>query len=357
MQKKLSQLTGFGHRATTEFMRVLYINSPECDYMQDLLYSGLVKVCGAQNVYDYPFNRRYHYVKRKYPRNLGFNFNFYFLARPFRPFKIDCFDLVIVGSCKHLAMQAYVDLLPQIPSSVPVVLIEGGDHPDIGGDLVHNKSQWTVERVEKMRPFDLIFKREFFLHKNYCDKIIPLPFCANMDRIPSVSQVTKKYDVSFWAVESHPIRTQALSLLQDRFDCRENGTVLNQRFHYYKRKGNFYLEELHRCKIVLNLRGNGWDTMRYWEVPAMKTLMVTQKPGIYIPNDFVTGKHVIHCQENLSDLIELCQYYLDNEQQREKIAVAGYQHLLDFHTDIVRAQTVIETVGSRFKISAKSGEL
>jgi hypothetical protein len=330
-------------------MKILFINSPECDYMQDLLYSGLVKLFGSENVYDYPFNRRYHWVNRKYPRNLGFNPDISFLKRPFQTVN-QKFDLVVVGSCKPLCFERYTDVIHQIPASVPVVFADGGDQPKIGGDLIYYKSPYQLSVTEKIRPFDLIFKREFFADENYEDRIIPLPFCMNMDRTPSAKIDNKKYQLSFWAVESHPIRVKALELIQDKFDCRENGTTRKQEFHKYKRKGKFYLEELSRCKVVLNFRGGGWDTMRYWETPAMQTFMISQKPGIMIPNDFVNGKHVVHCKDDLSDLVDLCEYYLKNEMERETIAKASHQHLLKYHTDIARAQSVIDSVKSRLKI-------
>jgi hypothetical protein len=324
-------------------MKVLYINSPEADYMQDLLYSGLVKVCGAEQVYDFPMNFRYHFVNKKYPRNLGLNRRWQSLKRWIQPLRND-WDLVVVGSCKNKTLESYHSILPLLPQNTPVVLIDGGDQTDVGGDLVYYKSPHILPNIEQKRRFNLIFKREFLPEYTKDSRLVPLPFCMNLDRIPKQLPTDKKYDVSFWAVESHPIRTKALQLLETEFDCAQNGTVRNQQFHHYKRKGSFYLEELARCKIVLNLRGGGWDTMRYWEVPAVGSLMITQKPGIQIPNDFVHGQHVIHCKDDLSDLVDLCRYYLKNETERETIALAGQSHLKQFHTDIERAQTVLKHV-------------
>ncbi len=324
-------------------MKILYVNSPEWDYMQDLLYSGFVKVCGAENVYDFPMHKRYHWIDKKYPKNLGLNRGWHSLQRLFSPFPKDI-DAVVVGSSKHHALKNYMSLLAKIPKSVPVVLIDGGDQPAIGGDLIYYKSPYVLENVEKVRPFDFIFKREFLPEYLKNPRIIPLPFCMNMDRIPKPLPSQKKYDVSFWAVESDPIRTKALTLLENQFDCRQNGTTRNQKFHLYKRKGRFYLEELARCKIVLHFRGGGWDTMRYWEVPAVGSLMITPNPGIVIPNDFQDGRHVVHCKDDLSDLIDKCDYYLKNDQLRETIAQAGHLHLLTYHQDIHRAQVVIDTL-------------
>src|SRR5690606_3359605 len=124
----------------------------------------------------------------------------------------------------------------------PVIFIDGGDQPKVGGDVIYYNSPYQLSNTEKIRPFDLIFKREFFETENYEDRVIPLPFCMNLDRAPVPKTRDKKYDVSFWAVESNPIRTQALEILQNKFDCQKNGTTRDQKFHKYKRKGKFYLE-------------------------------------------------------------------------------------------------------------------
>ncbi|MCB9072192.1 MAG: glycosyltransferase family 1 protein [Bdellovibrionaceae bacterium] len=326
-------------------MNILFINSPECDYVQDLLYSGLVKILSQNNVIDYPHNPRYHWRNKNYPRNLGLNRNWQFLFRPKKNIDLKHFDFVIIGSCKKRALSTYLEILPKIPSSTPVIMIDGGDLPGLGEDLTRENSPWTFQDIQRKRPFDYILKREYLIHDSHPQNVYPFPMSMNMLRIPPFTDSVKKYDVSFWAVESHPIRTKALGLLQKHFDCLNNGTTLNQTFHKYKRKGKFYLEELHRCKIVLNFRGAGWDTLRYWEVPAVKSLLITQKPQIVIPNDFNDHEHVLHCKDDLSDLIDLCDYSLKNEKERETIAQAGHQHLLDHHTDIHRANYLLKIIG------------
>ena len=72
--------------------------------------------------------------------------------------------------------------------------------------------------------------------------------------------------------------------------------------------------------------------------------MITQRPGILIPNDFIDGKHVIHCKEDLTDLIDLCAYYLKNETKREEIAQNGALHLKKYHTDVMRTRYILEHI-------------
>ena len=226
-----------------------------------------------------------------------------------------------------------------------MVFVDGGDKPRIGQDLdVYQRPELLASVLEK-RPFDLIFKREYELQGSYEQNVYPYPMSFNVDRLP-VLPAGYKYDVSFWAVESRAIRTQALQLLEDRFDCRRNGTVRNQVFSKYKRKGEFYLQELSQCRIVLNFRGGGWDTMRYWETPAVGTFMISQKPQILIPENFIDRRDVVYCKDDLSDLIELCEYFLKNETERERIAESGRRRLMAHHSDRARAGFLLEKLST-----------
>ena len=327
-------------------MKILYINSHSADYVQDLTYRGLVKIFGLKNVIDYKWNQKYHIPYKKYPKNLGYVKGSLLPSLANRAVKN--FDIVFVGSAKVDCFETYLTFLDRIPRDIPVVFIDGGDKPVIGMDLSVYGRPELYERAIQKRPFDLVFKREKIIGQDYGENVHPLPMSFNMDRVRNFSN-TKKYDVSFWAVESWPIRSQALDILSGKFDCKDNGTGRNQKFSKYKRKGEFYLEELARCKIVLNFRGGGWDTMRYWEVPAVGSFMISQKPQLEIPNNFEHQKHIVFCRDDLSDLIELCEYYLKNDTAREQIAANGKSHLLQYHTDVKRAEHIIKTIRNVYK--------
>jgi hypothetical protein len=322
-------------------MKVLYVNSPRFDYLQDIIYSGLVKALGAQNVQPYPFNKSFYFNRRVYPKNLGHNQgNFFdFIKNKISKFE---YDLVIVAASKKSAFEAYLKISEKIPVQCPVIFLDGGDVESIGGDLLRKDCFDLYEKAISVRPFDLIFKREKMKAKSYADNIHACPFAFNLDRVKNVPGVQKKYDATFWAVESHEVRTQALTLLEDRYDCIENGTTKNQVFATYNRKGNFYLEELKRSRVALNFRGGGWDTLRFWEVPALSTFMLSQELDIEIPNDFVNGEHLVFCKNDLSDLIEKINYYLENEEERERIAKQGYDHLVEYHSDTARAKYILD---------------
>ena len=325
-------------------MKILYINSKSADYVQDLTYTGLVKTFGFGNIIDYHWNRKYHIPYRKYPKNMGYVKNSFLPSLFNRSFKD--IDYVFIGSSKVDCFERYLEVIDSIPVSVPIVLVDGGDRCDgIAKDLDSYERSDLRKKVLEKRKIDFIFKREYLIDTQYDDNIFPLPMSFNYDRMPSLDY-NLKYDVSFWAVESHQIRKDALDLLQDKFDCRENGTERNQKFSKYKRKGDEYLKELARCKIVLNFRGGGWDTMRYWETPAIGRFMISQKPGIVIPNNYRDGKEVVFCKDDLSDLIGLSEYYLKNEDKREMIAKNAILYSKEYHTDEKRLEYIFSKINS-----------
>ncbi len=328
---------------------ILFINSHEPDYLQDICYSGLAETLGSERIIDLPWNPHFHVKARLYPRNLGL-YSGSTISSIKQRFKKSQYDAVIVGSAKPLCLEAYFKIVKKIPAPIPVIFIDGGDWPEIGGDLKRLKAWDLYQEVIKTRPFDIIFKREYLETVEYPGNVYPLPFGFNYHRLPvNISEAPLKYQVSFWAVESNPLRTKALDILQNKFDCRENGTVRKQVFSKYHRKGKKYLEELAACRIVINMPGVGWDTLRYWEVPAVGRLLISPRPKIVIPDNFIDRQEIVFCRDDLSDLLDLCSYYLEHESEREIIAKAGAVKARLKHSNISRARQIIDIIGKTIK--------
>ncbi|HEC43244.1 hypothetical protein LCGC14_2930650 [marine sediment metagenome] len=319
-------------------MKILFIGSRKYDYLADLTYSGLIKVLGPENMIELKWNPRYHIPYKTYPKNIPTSRKGIF--NPLLTNKKK-YDVVLVAAAKPDCFQAYLSIVSDIPADKPVVFIDGGDREEFGGDLERMGHPGLYEQSISLRPFDKIFKREFLKNTSYPENVYPLPLSVNYDRIPAL-RVQKKYQVAFWAVEGHPIRTRVLEMLEDRFDCRENGTHRNQEFKKYKRKGKFYLQELAACTIGLSFRGGGWDTLRYWEIPAVGSFMISQPLNIVIPDDFRSGEEIVFCKEDASDLIDLCTYYLNNSEKRENITARGAAYAREYHSDEARARYIMK---------------
>ena len=322
-------------------MNILFLNSADSDYGQDILYAGLRKRPDV-TLYTFPFNRRWFLPLKKYPRNLGYHWEPAAMLRAYTQ-RIPWADLdaCVLAACNPRALEAFWKILPKLKPHTRLVFVDGGDWPALGGDFERLQGEALYQQLLKHYRFDLLFKREMLEDHSVpgqCRSVsLRLQPGAGAGQLLTQLPTAKKYDVSFWAVESHPIRTQALSLLQDQFDCRANGTQLRQTFHKYRRKGEDYLRELAACKIVLNFRGAGWDTLRYWETPAVGAFLLSQRPQILIPDNFRPGSEIVFCQDDLSDLVELCAHYLAHDTERERIARNGHAWLLKYHSEEARA--------------------
>ena len=318
---------------------ILYITTPENDYLQDLLLSGLIQKLGHHRIHDVPFSKRIYFPRKTYPAVMIKRKRLSLVKRLFRAFQPENIGLVIVASCKPLACELYKTLLPKIPQDVPRVFIDGGDRREIGGDLDRLAAPTLFDDIESIRPFDLIFERELFKDDDHDRHLLPLQLGFAPDFIPQAQEPT--YDVTFWCVESNPIRSAVLDRLQPHFDCVANGSVRGQNFRKYKRKGKRYLEELARCNIVINFPGVGWDCQRYWEAPSVGAAMVSPSTPLIIPNDFEDETHIVRCADDGSDIIDVCQRLLDEPERRQRIAQAGQEWALTHHTDVARAQAVL----------------
>lgn len=378
-------------------MQILFIASREYDYLQDLTYAGLVDLLGKDSVVEFPYHWQYHKERRffwnkklKYPKNLGREATpfrvqeaersrpllgtvpflmrkewgeghplglvsnksgsslFYSLNKIEQSLKKNLFDLVILPSVKPDNLTIFSQLTDFI--RVPWILIDGGDWQEIGGDFKRLGGDDYFNRfrnVCRLKSPSIIFKREMPIGNNE-NNVFPLQFSVNSSKVSvkSPAQI-KKFQVQFWAVESSQTRREAFKLLKGRYDCDQNGTVAGQKFRKYRLKGDDYFNALNQSRISLSFRGEGFDTLRYWEIPACGSLLISENPAIQIPNNFLNKKHAVFCRNDLSDLLSLIDYYLEHEKEADEIAEEGQKHLLKHHTHIRRAEYLLDVFKSK----------
>ena len=130
--------------------------------------------------------------------------------------------------------------------------------------------------------------------------------------------------------------------MNGKYDCDANGSVPGQKFRKYRLKGEDYFNAVNQSRISLSFRGEGFDTLRYWEIPACGSLLISENPTIQIPNNFIDKKQAVFCKNDLSDLISLIDYFLGHEKEANEIASEGQKHLLKYHTHIHRAEYLLE---------------
>lgn len=116
--------------------------------------------------------------------------------------------------------------------------------------------------------------------------------------------------------------------------------------HYHK-----YLNYIAHSKISVTMRGSGRDTARYWDIPLFNTVMMCDGTmGCIHPYPFEHQKTALFYDENnLNTIAPLLDYYLENDSERERIARAGHEHLMKYHTNKARAEYFLDIVNRELK--------
>ncbi len=148
------------------------------------------------------------------------------------------------------------------------------------------------------------------------------------------------YDIGFVGTLNSEFNSERVNLFNE----------LRQRFSmYYER---CFLERMaevfSRSKIVFHKSVKDGLAMRVFEVLASGSMLLTDEAkGSGLTDLFQDRKHIV-IYRNEKELLELADYYLKNDNEREEIAVEGMKYVLKEHTYRHRAENMIRTL-SLFK--------
>jgi hypothetical protein len=224
----------------------------------------------------------------------------------------------------------------------PVVFVDGSDWPGIGGGLI-GKSWWrklTCTRGGK--PFDIIFKRETDREYDPSCNCWSLNFSIDPSSLPPhISLKKKEHGFAFFASASHPLRRTAEKLLQPYF---KDAVFIRDSQPGHRYGSNDYLTRLSSSHVGLSVRGLGFDTLRYWEIPLCRSMLLSEKPTIHIRDNFVHEKSAAFVKNDLGDLVDKARYYSTHAQEADEIGQAGHAHSLKYHLPRHRAEFVLSII-------------
>lgn len=208
-------------------------------------------------------------------------------------------------------------------------------------------------RFETAKKFDHIF----FNQKRALEEYLPtfknsrnltvdwLPHAVEPLAYPQF-EIIKKFDVCF------------IGHLQDEVNC--NGfTRVDALDKLFSGFSNFYFgtrnpskpgenmfedaaRKFCQSKIVFNVSIKDDINMRVFESMATGSFLLTN----YLPTLgelFENGKHLV-TYSNLNEMVEKADYYLNNDEAREKIAKAGQKEVLEKHTYLNRVQKIFDVI-------------
>lgn len=146
--------------------------------------------------------------------------------------------------------------------------------------------------------------------------------------------VEKRYDVGFVGNLLPGERTELLQIIRQRFP----NSFVGQR--YFEDMASIYSSS----RIVFNRSVSNDVNMRVFEALCSGSLLLTNDLSSNGQGElFRDGDHLI-TYRNREDLLNKLEYYLQNEHQREQIALAGRAEVLARHTYRHRMEAILETV-------------
>lgn len=284
-------------------MKVGVISKGSPDYLIDVVTDGMIRLLGRSN------------VSLDYNVRGGWGGPFVHLLQGFQgpePFDIHEADVLVASNRSAAAMRQWM----KKTGKKAVAFLDGEDsEPLLTDNLNHAK---------------VYFKREYIKGKPYPWKVKPLPFAAIPEAIIDGVQVTKQ--VCYSAHLTHKFRGEVAKALKEMgFPPAEN-----------QEKAKYNLD-LMSSLVGVAVRGNGWDTYRYWEIPFFGAAMLSQRPGIVIPNDFVDGQEAVF-YDDIPQLKQKLRAMLDDPEGTLKIGQAGRKAVMERHLSQHRAKTVLEAL-------------
>lgn len=104
-----------------------------------------------------------------------------------------------------------------------------------------------------------------------------------------------------------------------------------------------YAKEISRAKIFFTCPSIlHYPVTKYFETLACKTLLLAPTFPELENLGFVPGKHFVAIDKN--NFKEKAEYYLTNEEKREKIAEQGYHFIRQTHTVKIRAMQLVKSI-------------
>jgi hypothetical protein len=331
-------------------------NRQSSDWGMDLLFAGLVKCLGPENVIDYPFHAKH----RSPPQFVGDQEKDWGAERKsmgyvpgasevVSPSEQGIFGMLRRGEIARIFLderpenyELYLKLKANF-FSVPVVVVSGNDDfycPSVAELRRRYGKNFRALFTENWRP---AFDGQPDVH--------PYNLSINFDHYWNPSDrdtwlQEKEYDISFMGYGlSHPDRMRFMNHLYSKWRHLKTRTIFEDQpntMRMYLRKRD-YFEIMAKSRICLNLRGGAQNgkTLRFYEIPYVGSCMLTQDSGARQIHPLVQEEHCMYFSDE-HQMDNAISFLLNNPDFREMIARNGHEFTMKYNTVETRVREMLE---------------
>jgi hypothetical protein len=178
--------------------------------------------------------------------------------------------------------------------------------------------------------------------------VFPMSYATNFDHLWDVSKreallANKVYDICFMGYNSHGDRARIVDHLLQKYGYDNNCIFVETRANVMdaflpKRE---YFQKMAQARICVNLRGGAecGKALRFYEIPYVGSYMLSQRFEGKQVYPYEDGKHCNYFG-SLTELDEFIHLALSDTPIREKIARAGHEHAMKYHTARARVDYI-----------------
>jgi hypothetical protein len=190
-------------------------------------------------------------------------------------------------------------------------------------DVVLDLWDYLWVNAEAERRCSVYFKLQHLAQGYSSERVVPGGFVQHRSLLnrflPQLRRLRDRRDFRYDAYGRFSlqfatgVRAEAVRRLteQDRFSYE--GGVKKVRF-------GEALREVARSKVCVDLPGNGPFCYRLIDYLAVGSCVVARRHDTVLHVPLVDRRHIVYAQPDLTDLVELCDYYVTHDAEREEIA-------------------------------------
>ena len=343
--------------------KVLFIDARKGgDFTLDALFAGLVDRLGFENVVDWPASEKRREGIPKVTGDIEKDYGaerrslcytpFFNKLKPWTLSEVNNLirsgeiDMIFIDE-RQESFELYAHTIAH-GAGIPVVVVAG--HDRFWNDSPQALFQMYGRNLKAM--FLDNWRENYRSLKN----TYPMSYSTNFDHFWNVSKrdeyiSNKLYNVCFMGYNSHGDRAVIVDHLLQKYGGTDNCLFVEKRpntMQSFIRKED-YFKKMAQSKICINLKGGAecGKALRFYEIPYVGSYMLSQADNANQVHPFEDG---VHCDyfRTVEDLDHLIGLNLDLEGPREKIAKAGHEHAMKFHTARARVDYIYGCIdGSR----------
>lgn len=311
------------------------------DFSMDLIFAGLVRKFGAENVFDYPSRAKHRQGK---PLLVG---------DPEKDYGAERRSLCYTDSYQSTLFWTKQEMVQIIMNDDAWVFLDETEESyerfmEIAGFCSRVTNVVVVAGHDSFRgdPAAVIKRHGVHLRAMFVDDWKPeydsLPkthlinLSCNFDHLWDHSRraeylADQKYDVCFMGYNSIPVRKLVIDHVKQRWGHLNNFILFEERPNEFSQfiRHDDYFRIMAQSKICLNLPGASTNrrALRYYEIPYVGSCMLTCKVNTKL-------LHPFNCYEfdSLEQFDSLIENLLLHPDHRRAVAAADHEHCMKYHT-------------------------